>query len=98
MFKWFGGKQAEAPSSEWKQAAKDIETTFENKIVGLQNAASVLKTEINTAQHNMELLLEVTTRATKDERTAIATSSLQTLNKMEMFLKKVVNSTYPLYK
>ena len=75
-----------------------IETTFENKIVGLQNAASVLKTEINTAQHNMELLLEVTTRATKDERTALATSSLQTLKKMEMFLKKVVNSTYPLYK
>jgi phosphoglycerate-specific signal transduction histidine kinase len=98
MFKWFGGKQAEAPSSEWKQAAKDVETAFENKIVGIQNAANVLKTEINTAQHNMELLLEITTRATKDERTAIATSSLQTLKTVDMFLNKVINSYRPLYK
>jgi len=81
MFKWFGGKQAEAPSSEW---------TTEHRIDGLKNEASDLKMEIDKAQHSLNTILTITTRATKDERTAIVTSSLQTLTKVNNFLNKVV--------
>lgn len=81
MFKWFGGKQAEAPSSEW---------TSEHRMAGLKNEASDLKMEIDKIQHSLNTILTITTRATKDERTAIVTSSLQTLTKVNNFLNKVV--------
>tara|TARA_B100000749_G_C18223459_1_gene381193 strand:+ start:285 stop:533 length:249 start_codon:yes stop_codon:yes gene_type:complete len=81
MFKWFGGKQAEAPASEW---------TVEHKMISLKNDASALKMEIEKAQHTLNSVLETTARATKDERTIIVTSSLQTLTKVHAFLSKVV--------
>jgi len=81
MFKWFGGKQAEAPSSEWKA---------DHGAISLKNEASALKTEIDGIQHQLNTVLASTGRATKDERTAIATSSLQTLTKVHSFLSKVI--------
>ena len=80
MFKWFGGKQAEAPSSEWNA---------EHKMVSLRNDASALKMEIEKAQHTLNSILKTTTRATKDERTTIVTASLVTLSKVHNFLSKV---------
>lgn len=82
MFKWFGGKQATTPSSEW---------TPEHRMISLKNDASALKLEIDTTRHNIEVLLSITTRATKDERAAIVTSYLQTLTQVNTFLNKVVH-------
>ena len=39
MFKWFGGKQAEAPASEWNA---------EHKMVSLKNDANALKVSIGS--------------------------------------------------
>jgi len=80
MFKWFGGKQEEATPKR----------TAENKLGSLKDDAYDLRMVIDTTRHTLDSFLTTTKRATKDERTAIVTSSLQTLAKVNTFLNKVV--------
>lgn len=54
----------------------------------LQQDASVLQTEIHRIQNELSTILEYKSRATKDERTVIVTSSLDAFKKVSTFLKK----------
>tara|TARA_Y100000296_G_C4999652_1_gene169532 strand:- start:278 stop:502 length:225 start_codon:yes stop_codon:yes gene_type:complete len=54
----------------------------------LRDDAHTLRTEIQRIQHELSTVLESKGRATKDERTTIVTSSLDTFRKVDTFLAK----------
>jgi len=73
MFGLFGGKKA---------------TTTSTTPVHFNDDASALRHELHRIQEELSTVLESKGRATKDERTIIVTSSLDTFRKVDNFLAK----------
>ena len=59
----------------------------------IKSDASALRTHIHRIQEELATVLESKGRATKDERTIIVTSSLETLKRVDAFLYQVDKRT-----
>ena len=65
----------------------------DDTLVAINNDASALRAHIHRIQEELATVLESKGRATKDERTTIVTSSLETLKRVDAFLYQVDKRT-----
>ena len=65
----------------------------DSTLTTIKSDASALRTHIHRIQEELATVLESKGRATKDERTIIVTSSLETLKRVDAFLYQVDKRT-----
>ena len=65
----------------------------DSTLTTIKSDASTLRTQIRRIQEELATVLESKGRATKDERTTIVTSSLETLKRVDAFLYQVDKRT-----
>ena len=65
----------------------------DNTLTTIRDDASTLRIYVHQIQEELATVLESKGRATKDERTTIVTSSLETLKRVDAFLYQVDKRT-----
>tara|TARA_R110002020_G_scaffold84375_3_gene209045 strand:- start:9449 stop:9703 length:255 start_codon:yes stop_codon:yes gene_type:complete len=81
MFGLFGNKKGNSATATAPSTTSATQVHFKDD-------ASALRHELHRIQEELSTVLESKGRATKDERTVIVTSSLDTFRKVDNFLAK----------